>query len=47
MQPFPVAVERQLPVLPPEYRRGYIEGYAVVYNPHTQVVIDVMAVFGR
>ena len=47
MQPFPVVVERQLPVLPPEYRRGYIEGYAVVYNPHTQVVVDVMAVFGR
>jgi len=22
-------------------------GYAVVYNPRTQVVIDVMAVFGR
>jgi hypothetical protein len=47
LQPFPVAVERQLVVLPPEYRRGFIDGYAVVYNPRTQVVIDVMAMFGR
>src|SRR5262245_5111297 len=47
MRPFPVPVERQLVVLPPDYRRGYIDGYAVVYNPRTQVVIDIAAVFGR
>ena len=47
MQPFPVVVEQQLVVLPPEYRRGIIDGYAVVYNPHTQVIIDIAAVFGR
>ena len=47
LQPFPVAVERELVVLPPEYRRGFIDGYAVVYNPHTQVVIDFTAVLGR
>jgi hypothetical protein len=47
LQPFPATVERQLVELPPEYRRGVIDGYAVVYNPRTQVVIDVMAVFGR
>jgi len=47
MRPFPVAVERQLVMLPPDYRRGYIDGYAVVYNPRTQVVIDIAAVFGR
>ena len=47
LRPFPVAVERQLVVLPPEYRRGVIDNYAVVYEPRTQVVIDVMPVFGR
>ena len=47
LRPLPVAVERQLVVLPPEYRRGVVDGYAVVYNPRTQVIIDVVAVFGR
>src|SRR5262245_16907060 len=47
LRPFPVVVERQLPVLPPDYRRGVVDGYAVVYNPRTQIVIDVTAVFGR
>ena len=47
VRPLPVVVERQLVVLPPEYRRGMIDGYAVVYNPRTQIVIDVAAVFGR
>ncbi|PWT81188.1 MAG: hypothetical protein C5B57_10980 [Blastocatellia bacterium] len=39
----PLPVERQLVVLPTEYRRGIIDGYAIVYNPRTQVVIDVVA----
>jgi len=47
MQPLPVIVERQLVELPPDYRRGFLDGYAVVYNPHTQVVVDFVAVFGR
>ena len=47
LQPFPIAVERQMVALPPEYRRGFIDGYAVVYNPRTQVVIDIVAIFGR
>jgi Ni/Co efflux regulator RcnB len=47
MQPLPVAVERQLVVLPGEYRRGVVDGYAVVYSPRTQVIVDVVAVFGR
>jgi hypothetical protein len=47
LQPLPVVVERQLVVLPPEYRRGVVDGYAVVYDPRTQVVVDVVAVFGR
>ena len=35
LRPLPAAVERQLIVLPPEYRRGIIDGYAVVYDPRT------------
>ena|SRR5882757_8967293 len=47
MQPLPVAVERQLAPIPTGYRRGYMDGYAVVYSPRTQVVVDIVAVFGR
>ena len=47
MEPLPVAVERRLVVLPPEYRRGYIDGTIVVYSPRTQVMIDVVALFRR
>jgi len=47
MQPLPVVVERQLVPVPSGYSRGYIDGYAVVYSPRTQVVIDIVAVFGR
>jgi hypothetical protein len=47
MQPLPVGVERQLVPLPTGYNRGYIDGYAVVYSPRTQVVVDIVAVFGR
>src|SRR5919197_3385549 len=45
MEPLPVAVERRLVVLPPDYRRGVIDGYAVVYNPRTQVIVDIVAIF--
>jgi len=44
MEPLPVAVERRLIVLPPEYRRGYLDGSVVVYSPRTQVLIDVIAI---
>lgn len=47
MEPLPVAVERDLIVLPPGYERGYIDGAVVVYSPRTQVVIDIVALFGR
>jgi hypothetical protein len=47
IQPLPVVVERQLVVLPPDYRRGYIDGSIVVYSPRTHVVVDVATVFGR
>ena len=47
LQPLPVVVERQLVVLPREYRRGVVDGYAVVYDRRTQVVIDVVCLFGQ
>ena len=47
IEPMPVAVERQLAPLPSGYSRGYIDGYAIVYSPRTQIVVDIVAVFGR
>ncbi len=46
MEPLPVVVERELVPIPAGYRRGMLDGYAVIYSPRTQVVIDVSAVFG-
>jgi hypothetical protein len=45
LQPLPIEVERRLIVLPPQYRRGVMDGYAVIYEPRTQVIIDVVPVF--
>jgi hypothetical protein len=46
VEPLPVVVERQLIALPDGYRRGIIDGQAVIYLPRTQVVIDVVGLFG-
>jgi hypothetical protein len=40
-------VERQLVPVPVGYRRGIIDGFAVVYSPRTGVIVDVTALFGR
>lgn len=45
MEPFPVVVERELVVLPSGYRRGVLDGHAVIYNPRTQVIIDIAVLF--
>jgi hypothetical protein len=45
MEPFPVVVERELVVLPSGYRRGVIDGNAVIYNPRTHVIVDVAVLF--
>ena len=47
VEPLPVEVERSLPPAPVGYARGYVDGYAVVYQPQTHVVIDFHAVFGN
>ncbi len=44
-EPFPVAVERRLTPLPSDYRRGVIDGHAVIYNPRTNVIIDLAVLF--
>ena len=46
LQPLPPGVEQRLVVLPDGYRRGYIDGYSVVYDPRTHIVIDRARVFG-
>ena len=47
MQPLPVVVEQRLVPVPAGYSRGFIDGYAVVYNPRTQIIVDITAVFGH
>jgi hypothetical protein len=42
LQPCPVALERQLPPLEPEYRRAVIGAHLVIYNRNTNVVVDIM-----
>lgn len=44
-EPFPVALERQLTMLPSSYRRGVIDGHAVIYNSRTHVIVDVAVLF--
>jgi hypothetical protein len=45
LAPFPVAVERRLAVPARGYRRGIIDGHAVIINPHTQVIVDLAVLF--
>jgi len=42
LQPCPVEVERRLPPLSAEYRRGVIGANIVVFNRNTNVIVDVM-----
>ena len=42
LQPFPVELERQLPPLPSEYRRGAIGAHIVIINKNTKVIVDVL-----
>jgi hypothetical protein len=37
----PVVVEQQLVPIAPSYRRSFIDG-TVIYNPGTQVIVDVV-----
>ena len=41
----PVEVERLLVPIPTEYRRGILDGFAVVYSPQSGTIIDVTSLF--
>jgi hypothetical protein len=45
LEPFPVVLERQLPPLAPGYRRGVIDGHAVIYRQDSHMIIDVAVLF--
>jgi hypothetical protein len=45
MEPFPPALDRDLVVLPGGYRRGVIEGHAVIYHPITHAILDIASLF--
>jgi hypothetical protein len=47
IEPVPVVVERELPPVQVGYRRGVIDGFAVIYNPSDGLIVDVTAVFGN
>jgi len=44
MRPYPVYVQRDVVVLPYGYRRGIIDGHAVIYNSRG-MIIDVAVLF--
>ncbi len=41
LEPCPVALERQLPPLPVDYRRAVIGAHIVVVNKNTNVIVDI------
>ena len=44
IQPFPVVVDRRLPPICAGCARGYMDGYAIVYQPRSRTIIDIHAV---
>ena len=45
LQPFDPEVERHLVALPAGYRRGIVDGRAVIMDDRTHVVVDMAVVF--
>ena len=45
LQPLDPVVERRLVALPAGYRRGIVDGRAVIYDDRTHVMVDVAVVF--
>jgi hypothetical protein len=45
-RPLPPAALVQLPPVPYGYERGYYDGYAVVVDPRTRVIVDVVDIVG-
>jgi hypothetical protein len=44
-EPFPATLERQLAALPVGYRRGVMDGHAVIFDDRTHVIFDVAVLF--
>ena len=42
MEPFPASLDRILTPLPGNYRRGVIEGHAVIYDPLSHAIYDIL-----
>ncbi len=42
VQPMPAIVIQQLPPIPPTYQRGYLDGYAVVVDPRSRIIVDAV-----
>lgn len=45
-RPMPPVVLQQLPPVPAYYQRGYLDGYAVVIDPRTRVIVDAVDMVG-
>ena len=43
MEPFPASLDRVLTPLPGNYRRGVIDGHAVIYDPMSMAVYDALS----
>lgn len=46
LQPFPPELARVLPPPPPNCDRGYIDGFAVVYDRRTRIIVDLLDIAG-
>ncbi|HBY61658.1 MAG TPA: hypothetical protein DEH78_17695 [Solibacterales bacterium] len=47
LAPFPAGLESQLPPVPAGYRRAYVDGWALLIQDATNVVMDVIALTRR
>ncbi|HVJ09583.1 MAG TPA: hypothetical protein VM554_14490 [Acidisarcina sp.] len=45
-QPMPMVLVQQLPPVPAYCERGYVDGYAVVYDRRTRVIMDAVDMIG-
>lgn len=45
LAPFPADLDRRLPQLPEIYRRGTIGNRAIIYDPTTMMILDMIDIF--
>ena len=41
--PFPQRIDKRMAIDPPNIRRGFVEGYIVIFDVSTEIVLDVFA----